>query len=485
MPIKRKISSEKVCRILLVIAILAFSVYFTYDAFLRHDNLHSLRLDLGNMDQTVWNVLHGHGFTLTDPMGTSQVSRLSVHADFTLIFLAPLYLVWSSPKMLLIVQAIGLACGAIPLFWIARKVLKNSWIALLFACAYLLYPTVQMNTLHDFHATSLTTTFLLFAFWYYIAQRPVWFSVFAILAAFGKEQFWLVIAFMSAAWIVRPRYRIFSIVATLLSLIIFYLLFWKFIPAVTPTKQHWALVYLSDYGGNLNEILRNILIHPQQTVRSVFAGDRLYYYFQLLAPTAFISLASPISLILAAPNLAINVLSSDAMMRMIDYQYTSGITPWIFVSAIYGFGVIEKFLQRKTFLKKHTQITLAIVVVVCALGSTYVWGELPVGLRSRFWFFHWAPPETSSIRQVASSIPSQYSVSATNNIGAHFSERQFLYNYPVNATTADYVVVELGDQYAWPSGDEEQRVLQLLLADNNYELIAHTGSFSALKRRNL
>jgi uncharacterized membrane protein len=483
MPVKRKISSEKICRILLVTAIIAFIAYFTYDAFLRHDNLHSLRLDLGNMDQTVWNVLHGHGFTLTDPMGTSQVSRLSVHADFTLILLAPLYLIWSNPKMLLIIQAIVLACGAIPLFWLANKVLKNNWIALLFAVAYLLYPTVQMNTLHDFHATSLTTTFLLFAYWYYVAEKPVWFSVFAVLAAFGKEQFWLVTSFMGVAWILKPRFRIFGVVITILNLIIFYLLFWKFIPSVTPAKQHWALVYLSEYGGSLNDILRNILIHPQQTIRSVFAGDRLYYYFQLLAPTAFLSLVSPVTLIFAAPNLAINVLSSDIMMRMIDYQYTSGITPWTFVSAIYGFGVLEKFLRTKTAFKKYSKATLSIVLFICAVGSVYTWGELPFGRQSRFWFFHYAPQETSIIKQIASEIPVKYSVSATNNVGAHFSQRQYLYNYPINAEKADYVVAFLGDQYAWPSGEEQARVLQLLLADTHYELIAHTGSFSALKRK--
>ena len=485
MPAKRKISPEVVCRALLIAAILAFSVYFTYDSFLRHDNLHSLRLDLGNMDQTVWNVLHGNGFTLTDPMGTAQVSRLSVHADFILILLAPFYLIWSNPKMLLILQVIGLACGAIPLFWLAKKVLKNSWIALLFACAYLLYPTVQMNTLHDFHATSLTTAFLLFAFWYFISERPVWFSIFAILAAFGKEQFWIVTAFMGAAWIMKPRYRIFGILATLVSLGIFYLLFWKFIPAVTPAKQHWALVYLSEYGGNIDEIIHNVFFHPNQTIRLAFAGDRLYYYFQLLAPVGFLSLLSPLPLLLALPNLAINVLSSNQFMRMIDYQYTGGITPWVFVSAIYGFGVIENYIRNKTVLKKYARPVISVVVLVCTVISVYYWGELPSGPRSRFWFFHYAPPETSTILQVAASIPSLYSVSATNNIGAHFSQRQFLYNYPLNATAAAYVVVELGDQYAWPSGDEQQRVLQLLLADDNYELIAHTGSFSALKRRDL
>ena len=176
-----------VAQTLLFTAILLFSLYFIYDGFLRHDNYFSLRLDLGNMDQTVWNVLHGHGFTLTDPVGTTQESRLAVHADFLLVLLAPFYLLWSSPKMLIIIQVIALALGALPIYWLGKKILKSKPLALLFSIAYLLYPTLQLNALHDFHATSLTTTFLLFAYWYLVTENPIPFVVFAILAALGKE----------------------------------------------------------------------------------------------------------------------------------------------------------------------------------------------------------------------------------------------------------------------------------------------------------
>jgi uncharacterized membrane protein len=226
----------------------------------------------------------------------------------------------------------------------------------------------------------------------------------------------------------------------------------------------------------MSEVLRNILLHPQQTLTSLVAPDRLYYYFQLLSPLAFLSLANPLSLIFALPNLAINTLSSDNLMRMIDYQYTSGITPWIFVSAIYGFRVIKKIVPVGI---------LAALVLLSSLFSVYNWGELPIGPHSRFTYFHSSPPEATTIRRIVSSIPVQYSVSVTNNIGAQLSQRQLLYNYPEHASSAAYVVVELGDQYAWPNGDEQVRVLQSLMTDNNYELIAHTGSFSALRRRGL
>lgn len=460
---------------LLIAAILLFTLYFTYDGFLRHDNYFSLRLDLGNMDQTVWNVLHGHGFTLTDPMGTGQESRLAVHADFLLILLAPLYLIWSDPKMLIIVQVAGLALGALPVFWLAKKTLKNNGFALLFGTAYLLYPTLGLNALHDFHATSLTTTFLLFAYWYLTEEKPVPFIIFAILAAFGKEQFWLVSGMMSFLWILKPKYRSMGVVSTLFCGIMFYLLFWKFIPAVTPNKHYWALEYLSDYGGSLNEIFKNIIKHPVATFELAFHPDRLFYYFQLLSSTAFLSLLSPWTLLFAAPNVGINVLSSNPFMRMIDYQYTSGITPWIFTSSIYGLAL----------LKNNARKIMVFLFVVAIVITTYVWGEFPYGPHSRFWFFHTILPEKSTMDQVTKMIPASASVSVTNNIGAHFSERQYLYNYPEMASSAQYVVVLLGDQFAWPSGDQQKQALEALLANTNYKLIAQSGKFYAFKRLSL
>lgn len=466
----KKIKPEDI----LTLAIFLFVGYFTSMAFLRHDNFHSLRLDLGNMDQTVWNVLNGHGFTLTDPVGTVQESRLAVHADFLLILLAPFYLIWANPKMLLIIQTIMLALGAVPIFWIARKVLHDRWLALLFSITYLLYPTVQLNTLHDFHATSLTTTFFIFAFWYYIEEKPVMFTLFAILGACGKEQFWSVTAIFGIAWILRPRYRMFGSIVTLISVIFFYLLFWKFIPAVTPGKQHWALVYLSEYGGSINDILKNILVHPTHALKMVVAPDRLFYYFQLLFPVGFFSLAAPQILLFAAPPLAINVLTNDQFMRLIDYQYTAGITPWIFVSEIYGFLFASRWIDKQA---------LVAFVIVTTLASVWFWGELPVGSRTRFVYFQTAPFEASAIRRVKLDVPSNATVSVTNNIGAHFSSREFVYNFPVKADSVDYDVVLLGDQYAWPSGDEQKNTVLALLANRNYKLISQEGLFYAFKHR--
>lgn len=473
--------SSRISRILpervLWILIAVFVFYFLVESFSRHTNFYSLRLDLGNMDQTVWNVLKGNGFVLTDPMGTQQLSRMAVHADFLLVLLAPFYLIWSDPRMLLIIQTAGVALGALPLFWIARDVLKNRHLALGVAAVYLLYPPLERMMMHDFHAVALATTFLLFAYWYLMKDRPLHFMVFGILAGLTKEQIWVTVGFMSLYMAFRNRRWRFGIVLAAVSFALFYYLFWVAIPAAAPSGRHFAISYLSDFGDRQNAILKNIVIHPWHVVETVFKPDRLWYYVQLLLPVAFLPLGAPLVLFFSTPSLIINILSNNNLMRVIDYQYTSDITPFIFIASVFALRKLMAVI-RKPGARKVLFTVLAVFVAVASVA----WGEQPGGLSSRMSYFLTPPSDKKSMLEVVRRIGPMYTVSATNNMGAQFSERQYLYTFPIYAMEADYAVVMLGDQYAWPSGDAQRKAVDDLLKSPDHELIAQEGNFYAFKR---
>ncbi len=448
-------------------------MYFSTVSILRHENFHSRRLDLGNMDQTVWNVWHGNGFTLTDPTGTVQESRLAVHADFLLILLAPLYAVWSSPNLLVFVQALVAGLGAIPVYWIAYSTLRSKKLALLFSGLYLLYPPMERKMLHDFHAVSLSTTFLLYAYWYMQQKKYMVFTLFAVLAGLGKEDVWIVTGLFGIYIALHKKNMLFGSIVFAISAFIFYVLFWIAIPAVTPEKQHFALVYLSEYGGSLNEILKGILTKPLSVLQTLIAPDRLYYYAQIVSPFGFLSLLSPWSLVFASASLLVNTLSNNQLMRQIDYQYGSIITPFITISSIYGFAILRKKISSRI---------LTVYLSICMLVTVYLWGELPVGKSQWFWFFITPIPEKQSLQQIKKQISSDKTVSATNNIGAHFTQRQFLYNFPIHAETSDYIVVYLGDPYAWPSGEAQRDQVDKLLHNPQYEVLKQEGNLFVFKR---
>ena len=82
-------------------------------AAIRHAAFWSGRFDLGNLTQAVWSTAHGHFLEITDLQGR-QISRLGAHFDPIVAALAPLWRIWPSPTLLLVVQALAVAAGAMP-----------------------------------------------------------------------------------------------------------------------------------------------------------------------------------------------------------------------------------------------------------------------------------------------------------------------------------------------------------------------------------
>ena len=98
----------------------AFAAGFGALSMLRHRAFETGRFDLGNMVQAVWSTAHGHPLRVTNLRG-EQALRLGAHLDPVLVLFAPLWWLWPSPDLLLVVQAIALALGALPVYWLGRK----------------------------------------------------------------------------------------------------------------------------------------------------------------------------------------------------------------------------------------------------------------------------------------------------------------------------------------------------------------------------
>src|SRR5438309_2994215 len=179
--------------LLLWSAIAAYAAAFSALSILRHRSFQTGRFDLGNMVQAVWSTAHGHPLQLTGLRG-DQISRLAAHFDPVLAAFAPLWLVWPSPDSLLVAQAVAVALGALPVFWLARKHLGSERAGAAFALAYLLYPPTQWLTLNEFHPVALACPLLLFAIWYLDEGRLLPFAVCAVLAATTKEEIAFVVA---------------------------------------------------------------------------------------------------------------------------------------------------------------------------------------------------------------------------------------------------------------------------------------------------
>lgn len=444
--------------ILLFISIFCFIAYFTFFTFLRHETFRSGRFDLGNMSQTVWNTAHGRFFQLTNPDGTEIISRLGVHADFILILLAPFYYIWSDPRTLLIIQTVIVAFGAFYVYEIAVTLLKKERLSLLIAITYLFNFWVQEQVIFDFHAVTLATTFLLAAFYYLLVKERKSFILFLVLALLTKENVYLISALFGLFLIFRKQY-IAGFSLFIVSIVIFYLLMTYFIPGARGTN-HFALSYLSYLGGSTGEIITNLITKPQIIMSVIFSFETLKYIETLLLPLGFLSIFSPFLLFFAAPDIAINILSTNVNLRSYEYHYGALIIPFVYITAIYGIRFLIK--------RKIPVAFITIYLVIMTAISTYYYSPLP-GMREG----DIGPfvQNNQKIHEYLKIIPASATVAASNNVAAHLSHREYIYVVPHGIDKAEYVVFY-----------HENPEVQSMLNPLDFTLLIQDGDFYLYKK---
>ena len=247
--------------LMLAALILLYAGWFTFLSFRRYEALDTGGLDLGNMDQATWNTLHGCFLCETNLEGIDN--RLAHHVEPIFVLIAPLYLIHSGPRTLLLLQAVVVALGALPVYWIARDRLTNRWGALAFAAAYLLFPALQAATLDEFHPVTLAPTFLLFAFYSSERDKPVGYFAFLVLALGCKEEISLMVTLLGLYILFVRRARKLGLATTLLGLCWFVVAVYGVIPRFNPEGSSPFLSYYDHLGENPVEMAWTLITQPR------------------------------------------------------------------------------------------------------------------------------------------------------------------------------------------------------------------------------
>lgn len=449
-------------RRLLWAAMAAYGAGFTALSALRHRAFETGRFDLGNMVQAVWSTAHGHPLQMTNLQG-EQVSRLGSHVDPLLAALAPAWWVWPRPELLLTVQAVAVALGALPVFWLARKHLRSETAALGFAVAYLLYPPIQWATLSEFHPVVLSCPLLLYAIWYLDEDRLVAFAVFAVLAALGKEEIGLVVA-AAGVWygISHRRLRagvviaVLGVAATAIA-----------VDVIVPHFHEGPSPFLGRYravGGTPGGVLKNLVTDPGVVLGKAFDARGIRYLLALILPLAGLSLLAPLALLIAVPEIALNLLSSVTTQQSVEQHYAAGVTPGLVVAAVFG-------AKRLTRLGQPAAL-VASVAVAAGLVANLDLGALPWKHRVRELISMSAHDDAA--RRVLARVPSGAAVSATNTLGAHLSARRRILSFP-RTDGVDWVAVDATRpsilDRASP-GEDGTRAVAALRRDRRWRLAA-------------
>ncbi len=503
--------------------VIFYTVYLwaTHDAYLTHAE------DMATMTQALWNTTHGAFLHQTvcnivgDANCLGDVSRFAIHFEPIMIPLALLYALAPTAKLLQFLQALVVAAGALPAFWLASRRLRSPLAGVAFALLYLFYPPLQAAVTYDFHAVTLSAAFLMFALYFMMTRNDLGLVIACLLALTTKEEIPvdIVMIGLSVAFLQRRWKTGGGLVALSLIWLVGELLIMR---AVSPIGHSPTAGRYGALGSSPTQVALTLLTHPAMVLRDyVFSHSGVYYLRTLLSPLGYLPALSPWALLIAGPALGINLLSSDPAMRAGIYHYNAEIAPVLVfaaIDAVVWMSAASGWLARQA---PRLAPSPGPSPAAAGAGKTaspspaqrgrgwgggaarWPWPRLVMAGLTLFAFafgayeqrargytpvaegFTW--PVTSAHTRLANTfvamIPPGASVSGQSDLLPHLSNRRFVYLFPYGMLQADYDLLDVtGNIY--PQTDQSAYASQVrgLLANPDYHVVAAQDGYLLLKR---
>jgi uncharacterized membrane protein len=466
------------------LAILLYTVVFSSVMILKFYALRTYAYDLGNYNQALYTTLHGHGllYYVAD-LPVTGGSMMGVHFSPILLMILPIYAIYPAPPTLLVLKTFVLALGAYPLYRLAKYCLKASQWGLLFSVAYLFNPVLQGINWFDFHPEDFFPTFCLFSLYYGIKGDWAKYLLFVVLALTTTEHSAILVLVNSLylLWINRSKIksslqavRYFELrkmdaavkyptSTAILAVSWFFvaievILLFSPNPLVKGGASQWSVL-----GANgIFDIPLKVLTSPQNAL-SALAYDwplKLVYLLILFGSTAFLSFASPKSLILTLPWLSVSLLSNYSPFYYLGNQYSAFLLPSVMVGAVMGTReLLERTSEKRRVFKiqRAAPILLLISTLVFFVASTPLyslhlgeWPDLTYGIPT-------VTEHDRLVSQFASLIRPNESVITQQSI------------FPLVSSRSNSFVIPLGSFY--PPGTDFNTTLNQWIQQADFILV--------------
>lgn len=476
---------------------LAFTGCILYLQWVRYDRLLNHALDLGNMEQAAWRTAHGDLFQFNNLRiksnleGSPTNTRLSFHVEPIFLLLAIPYLIYASPFTLIAIQTVVVASGVFPIAWLARRYLRLPLAQVAFPLAYLLAPPLEAASLYEFHPVTLSAALLMWALYFADGARYRLFAVFAILAISTKEEIGFVVA-MIGLWIWwRNRERAIGLTTAILGIgwslfcvLVIMRLFHnghsspycaRFNPYQINGQQNPLSTVTSCTG-----VAQIWLQHPDQVLSILVMPQKLGFLHRLLMPAGYLSLLSPLTLLISLPSYAIILLSNDIHMYSGLGHYPAEFMPVLLTSAILGTAWLAHRVAPRRRIPPAAVTALACLWLIAAsVANQRVNGFTP--LYEGFSL----PPRTAHAQlghRIAAMIPPDAAVSAGDFMNPLLSNRKNIYLFP-DVGDAQYAVVDVSRDNFPLSPGQEMSWVKSLLAGGQWGVVYASDGYALLEKR--
>ncbi|MDX2011473.1 MAG: DUF2079 domain-containing protein [Myxococcaceae bacterium] len=462
-----------------VLGAVGYAVFFSIYTLRNHYRFATSAYDLGIENNLVWNAAHLNGpLFKTSPLGGPDSVHSGYHQTFISYLIALPYRLWPTPQFMLVLQAVVIAAGSLPLFvWLKGRV--DPWLAALVAFAYLLYPPLHGSNLYDFHYQPFGPFFLVTTLVLFERGRLGWAVVMALLTVSVREDMSLLLGVIGA-FLVLTRQRV---AAGLILCVVCGVIFVVQKLIIMPSFLNGFPAYVNQYQGlvahgepiSYGNVLKTVFTNPGYTFGSIVEQAKLVYALQVFVPLVFLPLRSPLGWLLCLPGLFFTLLSTQyPPLVMISFQYTAYWSMFVFLAV--GWVLFKAEPARRT--------SMAAALVLATLATSVNFGALfrPDGARGAYDVHRFSLTEADHRRHadvyaLIEQIPADARVAASERLNPHVSSRKNAYTLRGSAFDADYLLFELA-----VLGPNERDAVRPLLTKNEIGVVDARGGFWLLKR---
>ncbi|WP_145195932.1 DUF2079 domain-containing protein [Thalassoglobus polymorphus] len=492
----------------LLLAMSLFTVTFVWMNWALWYNVRIPHGDSVMYEEHLWNLTHGKGFRSYLDQGLF----LGEHIQVIHVLLVPLHWLWPSHLLLELAETVALALGAVPTYLIARRRSGSSHVALLIACAYLLYfPVHYLDIsidLKTFRPISFGVPLMLWAI--NAMEQKHWKQMVTafVLALACKEDYAIVIAPMGV-WCIWNEWtnsrkrgtsidrKTLAIGATTAVVSTAYLLF--VVKLAIPWFRdgetvHYAR-YFEAFGETPTEIVLTMITNPQLLFMELVTVGAVIYFLRLIVP-----LGMPIrgwsQLLVGAPVFILLCLNNLAMQPPGPYHHFHAPLVPILVWA--KCVVIGSAIESASAMNRR-----AVWIFSCAFSTSLLFSFSPLSIQfwdpgqEMYWRNQYVQDERArQFRKVLEKLPQSARIASTDYVHSYLTHYERSYDYSKYPRAVadyedkvpddtDYIVIDRRHKYSRGEYDDLDLIRELQREPEKWDLLPDEthGYFAILKRR--
>ncbi len=388
------------------------------------------------------------------------------HFNPSIFMFSPLFWLTDRIEILLIAQSMLVGLSGIVLFFIAKKILKSSFISFAVVISYFLFQGLQNAVYSDFHDVTAAVFFMMMTYWAIVYGKKKTFFIFLIITLGFKESlFFFGIGLAVFIFLTKKEWRRIAIATGILSIVWGVVAIKFIIPRFSPN----GFFYYPDLK-NIGSLI-SLMFTPVIKVKTIAWTMVSFLFLPLLAPSTWLIMIF---------HYAHRFLSDGSSRWDLGLHYNAEIAPTLAIATI--LGVV--FLQKKLPKKIVYVIGFALLSVSIFLHRFILHG--PIGLAYNPIFYKHTQ-DFKFLDTLVSKVPKNVRVSAQNNLTPSFFHQDvWILRDNYQYMNPEYIVIDAhdGQNPANYLGIKDLKILKdQILKDKKYVVYYHEGDQYIFKKK--